>query len=253
MQNYARFFRMQNSYLKYLVITVVFFLRFLQPIYSQENKQPITVADSLFHQKQYLQAFARYEKILVNDQQYSPTMLLKMAFIKEGMHDFTGAMYYLHLYYAKTPNRAVLRKMEDLAQTHRLTGYEYSDLQFFKTQFNKYYQKILEGLLLVAVVIITFTIFRGKNKPISNSFTIAYTLYLVFILYYINYLDFGQEGIIRRNRIPVMSAPSAGAAWLATATRGHKLKLTGEKDIWYEVQWKNRRAYIRKQNILVLP
>ncbi len=244
---------MQNTYLKYLIIILVFCGVFIQPIYSQETNSSIRTADSLFTQKQYLQALLIYEKILTNEQQYSPTMLLKMAFIKEGLRDFTGAMYYLHLYYAKTPNRAVLRKMEDLAQTYRLTGYEYSDLQFFKTQFNKYYLHILEGLLLVAVVIITFTYFRRRKKTISNGFKVSFTLYLLFILYYINYLDFGQEGITRHSRIPIMSAPSAGAAWLATVSQGHKLKLTGEKDIWYEVQWKNQRAYIRKQNILILP
>ncbi|PSR54203.1 SH3 domain-containing protein [Adhaeribacter arboris] len=244
---------MQNTYLKYLSIFFVFFVISLQPTYSQENRNPITIADSLFNQKQYTEALAQYEKILVNQQQYSPSMLLKMAFIKEGLRDYTGTMYYLHLYYSKTPNRAVLRKMEDLAQSHQLTGYEYSDLQFFKTQFNKFYLHLLEGMLLLAVVIITLTTFRRKNKPISNNFKIGFTLYLAFIFYYINFLDFGQEGIIRYNRIPVMSAPSAGATWLATANQGHKLKLTGEKDIWYEVQWKNQRAYIRKQNILVLP
>lgn len=253
MQNYGRIFRMQNTCLKYLTIFFVFFSTLLQPVYSQQSTARVTAADSLFNQQQYLQAFAKYEQILKEDQQYSPTMLLKLAFIKEGLRDFTGAMYYLHLYYAKTPNRAVLRKMEDLAQTHQLTGYEYSDLQFFKTQFRKYYQNILEGLLLVAVVVITFTKFRRTSKPVTNSFKIGFTLYLAFIFYYINFLDFGQEGIIRYNRIPVMSAPSAGATWLATAASGHKLQLIGETDIWYEVRWQKNRAFIRKQNILVLP
>ena len=180
-------------------------------------------------------------------------MLLKMAFIKEVQRDYTGAMYYLHLYYSKTPNRTVLRKMEDLAQTNHLVGYEYSDLQFFKTQFRKYHLDFLEGMLLIAVVVITILYFRHKTKPVSKEFKIGFTLYLIFILYYINYLDFGQDGIIRQNSIPVMSAPSAGSAWIATATQGHKVKLTGEKDIWYEIEWKDKRAYIRKKNILLLP
>ncbi|QNF35147.1 SH3 domain-containing protein [Adhaeribacter swui] len=244
---------MQNTWAKYLLIFFVFFIGLTQPVYSQEYNFRVATADSLFNQKKYLEAFSVYENILVKDQQYSPTMLLKMAFIKEGLRDFTGAMYYLHLYYSKTPNRAVLRKMEELAQTHQLTGYEYGDLQFFKTQFRKFYLDILEGLLIVAVVVITFTFLRRKTKPVRKSFKIGFTLYLGFIFYYINYLDFGQEGIIRYNRIPIMSAPSAGAEWVATAGAGHKLKLISEKDIWYEVFWKNQRAYIRKQNILLLP
>lgn len=244
---------MQNSPLKYLTIFSVFCLAFVQPIYSQENKKNIFLADSLFNQKQYTQALTLYEKILEEEQQFSPSMLLKMAYIKEGLRDFTGVMYYLHLYYSKTPNRAVLRKMEDLAQTYRLSGYEYSDRQFFKTQLHKYYLDILEGMLLVAVSIITIIAFRRKIKSVSNKFKMGFSLYLIFIFYYINYLDFGQEGIIRQNRIPIMSAPSAGSFWLASATQGNKIRVTGEKDIWYEIEWKDKRAYIRKQNILLLP
>lgn len=253
MQNYARFLKMQTTCLKILSVFFVFFLCFSQPIYSQVNKFNVFLADSLFNQNQYTLALQHYEEILEKGALYSPSMLLKMAFIKEGSRDYTGAMYYLHLYYTKTPNRKVLRKMEDLALHHQLSGYEYSDLQFFKTQFHKYYLLILEGLLLVAVAIVTVLVSRRKIKTVSGSFKLGFVLYLAFIFYYINYLDLGQEGIIRFNRIPIMSAPSAGASWLATATKGHKLKLTGEKDIWYEVQWKNRPAYIRKQNILLLP
>jgi tetratricopeptide (TPR) repeat protein len=253
MQNYARFLNKQNSFLKYLVIIFILCGCLIQPIYSQGNIITVSAVDSLFRQKQYTLALQHYENILEKDQLYSPSMLLKMAFIKEGLGDYTGAMYYLHLYYSKTPNRTVLRKMEDLAQTHQLSGYEYSDLQFFKTQFQKYYLVILEGMLLGAVVVLTVLAVNRKTIFIGNSFKIAYVLYLVFILYYINYLDLGREGIIRQNRIPIMSAPSAGASWIATASQGHKLKLRGEQDIWYEVEWKNRRAYIRKQNILLLP
>lgn len=253
MQNYARILNMPNSSAKYLAIFFVCITGLVQPVYSQQNKTPIVRADSLFAQKQYTQAFALYRQVLEKEQQFSPSMLLKMAFIKEGLREYTGAMYYLHLYYTKTPNRTVLRKMEDLAQAHQLAGYEYSDLQFFKTQFYEYYLAILEGLLLAAVITITVMAFRFQPKLIGDAFKLGFILYLVFIFYYINYLNLGREGIIRRNRIPVMSAPAAGADWLATANQGHKLKLTGEHDIWYEVEWKNRRAYIRKQNILLLP
>ncbi len=181
-------------------------------------------------------------------------MLLKMAYIKEGLRDYTGAMYYLHLFYTKEPSRSVLRKMEELAQAHRLQGYEYNDLQFFKTQLSKHYMRILELMLLAAVVTATVMFFSWrKGHTFTGTFKLGFVLYLVFILYYINYLDLGSAGIIKRNNVAIMSAPSAGGNWLATATEGHKVPIRGEQDIWYEIRWKGEKAYIRKSNMLELP
>ncbi|WP_242917048.1 SH3 domain-containing protein [Pontibacter liquoris] len=177
-----------------------------------------------------------------------------MAYIREGLRDYTGAMYYLHLFYTKEPSRSVLKKMEELAQAHRLQGYEYNDLQFFKTQFSKYYMRLLELLLLLAVVTVTVMIVSWrKGHRFSSTFKIGFTLYLVFILYYINFLNLGVAGIIRQNNAVIMSAPSAGATWLATASKGHKVPITGEQDIWYEIRWKGEKAYIRKSNLVALP
>ncbi|WP_460922896.1 SH3 domain-containing protein [Pontibacter brevis] len=207
----------------------------------------------MFQKQHYTEAFDLYEQIL-QEQLYSPQMLLKMAYIKEGLRDYTGAMYYLHLFYTKEPSRSVLRKMEELAQAHRLQGYEYNDLQFFKTQFSKHYMRILELMLLAAVVTATVIFFRWrKGHRFSKPFQIGFTLYLLFILYYINFLNLGDAGIIKNNHVAIMSAPSAGGSWLATATEGHKVPIRGEQDIWYEIEWKGQKAFIRKSNLLELP
>ncbi len=245
---------MQNIWFKISAFLIVFFLLFAKPVYSQGDNFSLTRADSLFNKQEYTQAFEVYESILTQKQLYSPQMLLKMAYIKEGLRDYTGAMYYLHLFYTKQPSRSVLKKMEELAQAHRLNGYEYNDLQFFKTQFSKHYMRILELMLIIAVVTVTvmFLSWR-KGHKFTRPFKISFTLYLLFILYYINFLNLGDAGIIKHNHVAIMSAPSAGATWLATATEGHKVPITGEQDIWYEIKWKGETAYIRKNNLLQLP
>ncbi|MDX5348004.1 MAG: SH3 domain-containing protein [Hymenobacteraceae bacterium] len=208
----------------------------------------------MFAKKKYTESFRLYEQVLEQKQVYSPQMLLKMAFIKEGLRDYTGAMYYLHLFYTKHPSRSVLKKMEELARVHRLSGYEYSDWDFFKTQFNKYYMKILELMLILAVIVVTIIIFsKRKGQNLNPAFKLLFTCYLVFIFYYINYLSFGKEGIIRNNNVPVMSAPSAGSTWLFNSSKGHKVAITGEQDIWYEIKLKGKKVYIRKNNLLPLP
>ncbi|MGB3465691.1 MAG: hypothetical protein WBA74_10490, partial [Cyclobacteriaceae bacterium] len=53
----------------------------------------LTTADSLFQAKKYTESFELYEQIIVEDMAYSPAMLLKMAFIKEGLGDYSNALY----------------------------------------------------------------------------------------------------------------------------------------------------------------
>ncbi|WP_245590591.1 SH3 domain-containing protein [Adhaeribacter aquaticus] len=177
-----------------------------------------------------------------------------MAFIQELEKNYTSSIYYLHLYYNKTPNRSVLKKMEDLAQRQHYMGYVYSDLDFFQTQFNKHYLNILQALLMGAVGIgtILFITYR-KKRLLPIPIRVLFLFYLLFIAYYINFLRFGRKGIIQENNVAIMSAPSAASTWLATATEGHKIDLKGEQDIWYETEWMGKKAYIRKKNVLELP
>jgi hypothetical protein len=245
---------MQNLWFKISGFLLLFLALTTEPVYSQADTRSIYKADSLFNKQQYTDAFVVYDSLLQHQQLYSPQMLLKMAYIRESLRDYTGAMYYLHLFYKKQPSRSVLKKMEELGQTHRLNGYEYNDLQFFKTQFSKHYMRMLELMLLAAVVTVTI-MFIGmrKGRRFSRTFKLGFTLYLLFILYYINFLNLGDAGIIRNDQVAIMSAPSAGATWLATASQGHKVPITGEQDIWYEIRWKGQKAYVRKHNLLELP
>src|SRR6478609_6556706 len=126
---------MQNYLGKFCLFFLLgFFLR-LQPVYSQKLTPSLIQADSLYQKKEYLKSLVVYKKILEKGQEYSPQMLLKMAYMEEALHHYEQSMYYLNLYYNLHPNRAVLRKMEEVAQAHGLIGYVYSDADFFRTQF----------------------------------------------------------------------------------------------------------------------
>lgn len=225
-----------------------------QLAYAQKPTPALVEADSLFRQQDYAASFPLYKSILEQGHQYSPQMLLKMAYIQEYFQDYTATMYYLHLYYDKTPNRAVLKKMEDLALKQNYSGYEYSDWEFFQTQFNKRYLDILQGLLMVAVVVlILLARRRQRHKRFSRGLQVGFLGFLAFIGYYINFLDFGRKGLISRDNVAIMSAPAAGSSWIATASAGHKIGLKKERDIWYETEWNGRKAYIRKKNVIELP
>ena len=246
---------MSNYSTRISLIFLILSLITPQYVYSQENSLTLKKADSLFQQHQYTQSFALYRQILETEEKYSPQMLLKMAYTQEAQQNFTATIYYLHLYYNKRPGRAVLKKMEDLAQRQHFLGYEYSDFEFLRTQLQKHYLIILQGMLMLAVALLTimFIVYRQKKILPGRMVQALFVGYLLFIGFYINFFSFGRKGIIRQNDVAIMAAPAAGAPWLATATEGHRIDLKGERDIWYETEWNGQRAYIRKKNVLELP
>ena len=81
-------------------------------------------------------------------------MLLKMAFIKEGLGDYTNALYYLNLYYLKTYNKRVLKKMENLAEQNKLSGYNYDDVEFFLNIYHKFQFQI--DLLILTLILLFY-------------------------------------------------------------------------------------------------
>ncbi|MFD1754642.1 SH3 domain-containing protein [Rufibacter sediminis] len=221
---------------------------------AQSSTKSLQEADSLFNQHQYTQALTIYERLLSQKRLYSPQMLLKMAYIQEGLQQYTHSMHYLQLFYSKHPTRSVLRKMEEVGLQQHLSGYEYTDWNFFKTQFYKYYTQILELLLVGAVIAITLLLRNWTRKqPISIEAKGGFLLYLGFLFYFTNFLSLDQQGIIQNSNVPIMTAPSAGAGLVATVSLGHKVDILGEEDIWYRIEWKNQTAYIRKNNLLLLP
>ncbi|WP_232058446.1 SH3 domain-containing protein [Nibribacter ruber] len=221
---------------------------------AQSTTEKLTRADSLYNQHQYTQAFTIYEQLLTKQRVYTPQMLLKMAYVQEGLQRYTQSMYYLQLYYSKHPSRSILKKMEEVGLQQHLQGYEYTDWDFFKTQFHKYYDKILELLLIGAVVFLTILVRRWvKKKPIAKQTQGTFLVYVAFLFFYANFLTLGQQGLILNANVPIMTAPSAGAGLVTTAGVGHRVNIVGEQDIWYRIEWKDQTAYIRKNNLLLLP
>jgi hypothetical protein len=245
---------MPNISRKFYYLFCAACLLFSQPVLAQSPSQRLTQADSLFTQHRYTQALGIYENLLTQGQVYSPQMLLKMAYIHEGLQQYTKSMYYLQLYYSKHPSRSVLRKMEEVGLQQHLSGYQYTDWDFFKTQFYKYYAHILELLLAVAVIALTLLFLRWvKKRPIPLNAKVIFLLYLVFLFYFANFLTLGRQGIIQAGNAPIMTAPSAGSSLVAAVGMGHKVRVLGEQDIWYRIEWNDQTAYIRKNNLLLLP
>jgi len=236
-----------------LVIAGAFILTAITASQAQNASSLLAKADSLFAQKKYTEAYTTYLDLFQNRRLSSPEMLIKMAFINEGMGDYSMALYFLNLYYLESPDKAVLKKMEELARQHRLTGYEFDDFNILENLYHQYAFHIMAALAAMTVLLLAF-MFRMKTgkKQIPASLTVAYSAVLVLLLLTVNFGSTPSKGIITSEHAFMMDSPSAASGVVEVARQGHRVKILGEKDVWLKIKWNGRNAYIRKKNVAQL-
>lgn len=220
---------------------------------AQQTTGLLQEADSLFKEQQFTQSFILYDSLYTYYKEVTPAMLLKMAYIKEGLNDITSAQYYLNEYYLATKNEQALQKMEDLANANNLSGYQHNDFTFFFSLYYKNYNWLLIGVISLSLLLLGMMIYQRKKykiKPWLNGFFLITLLAMLFAL-----VNFGRDynrGVIIKNNTYVMSAPSSGANLIDVLTKGHKVEIDGKKDVWYQIEWNGEEAYIKAKNVKLL-
>ncbi len=247
-------FRIQNLTFKKNLFFLVISLSAATAGQGQAMREQLKEADSLFKQKRYTQSFDIYHHILDSANNASPAMLLKMAFIREGLGDYSQALYYLNLYYLRTNNKRALRKMEDLANKYNLHGYRYTDLEFFLNIFRRYYLIFVTAIGSMSLMFLAYIIYKKRRLRERPGFSLFYfILTLIMLFYMVNFGNVYNKGIIMKPRSYLMAGPSSGSGLIAIADQGHRLRIKGHEDVWVKVQWEGHDAYIREGNILEIP
>ncbi|RIW17019.1 SH3 domain-containing protein [Algoriphagus lacus] len=225
----------------------IFFLLFLQSIHCQANVPQLLVADSLFQQRSYKEAMEIYQ---LNYQLgiYSPSMLLKMAFISEGIGDNENATLYLSKYYDLSPNPQTITKIKSLTGQNELIGYEVSDGMRFVLFLVEYKEIIVAALTLVLIMSLIFLWSKGK-KLTEARFYWPSVILITLIFATNNFLQAPNAALVTKSPTLIVSEPSAGGELVDLVEPGHRVKIKASKDIWYEVEWKEKIAYIRKDNV----
>jgi hypothetical protein len=250
LQIYSLMTRIQNLVFKIIPILTILLGFFIIPSGAQEVDPDLTRADSLFTQKKFTQSFEIYQQIIRSNGNASPAMLLKMAFIREGLGDYPTALYYLNLYYLQTHNKRALRKMEDIARKYDLKGYQYTDFEFFLNIFYRYYFTIVLVLSSLLVLLLSYMIYKKRKLREKPGWSLFYSILTLLILFYV--VNFGKtyhKGIIIHPDTYLMEGPSAGSRLIAIAEPGHRLRIKGREDVWIKVEWENKDAYIRENNL----
>jgi len=233
------------------LISFIFILPIQVAIALSQPANPLLLkADSLFIDQQFTQSFDLYDSIYNYQGEASPAMLLKMAYIKEGLNDITSAQYYLNEYYLATSNEQALQKMEDLADSNDLSGYQHNDITFFFNLYYKNYNWLVIGLISICVILLAVIIYQRKQfktAPWANGFFLLLLLGGLFVL-----VNFGKDynrGVIIKNNTFIMAAPSSAAELVDVIGKGHKVIVNGNKDVWYKIEWQDHEGYVKAKNV----
>ncbi len=226
-----------------LSLSLVFNLR------AQPVNRIVEKADSLFASKQYTQSLELYKQVL-DQKTYSESVLLKMAYIQEGLGQISESLYYLNLYYLASNDKSALKKMEDVASANRLQGYQVSQARQVNYFLRSNYDVITKILLGFFVLLFGILIFqkRRQKKPMAIAVMLLLALTVFFI--HINFSQKTNMGIVHNNGTYLMSGPSAGSSVVDIIEEGHLLDLLGKDDVWIHVKWRNQDAYIKEDKIL---
>jgi hypothetical protein len=237
---------MQNRCLNIaLAVSGLLFLLLVSRAESPASQ--LSKADSLFQLKKYTQSLELYAA-LFNQQHYSQAMLLRMAFIEEGLSRYADAIYYLNLYYNRTFDEAAMAKIKELASANNFSGYEQTDMDKMALAWRRYGHLVTLVLTSIAFLLTLLLLIMAKEKVRRKSIWLAQSSVLLLLLIHLNY-PFEKEAIILNDTAYLMSGPSAGASVVAEISEGHRVKVLGKEDVWVKIKWKNRSVFVRESNV----
>lgn len=207
-------------------------------------------ADSLYNAQRFSAAADLYRESLQKEKKTSRAALLRLAFIEEGRDDVVMCLYYLQQFYLLQPLPEVRRKMEEMAELHKLQGYSIDEADYAYYLYRRYAPWVEKGLFGMAFILFCFLLYR-KIKGVSLGYSPIFTLlFLAASAYFLNFSLPYKRSIVGGEKMLLMSAPSSGSLLLGTIDRGHRLEWLDQEDVWYEVKWNEKKGWIKKSGML---
>ncbi len=213
----------------------------------RSQNQLLIKADSLFDQKKYTEALAIYQELYQSDFT-SSAILLKMSFIQNASGDYPDALYYMNKYYLKSADRAVISKIEEVAQANNLNGYNYNDISHCTALLNKYRVWIIL-LLVLLMILLTVGILKKKQKKQKPVGLFIIQIMVAVVFFLIVNPKATVRGIIVSDQTLLKSGPSAGAEPLEIIDKGHRVKVLGKDKIWSRILWDGEEVYVRNRRL----
>jgi uncharacterized protein YgiM (DUF1202 family) len=142
--------------------------------------------------------------------------------------------------------------MEDLAAKHKLSGYRYTDLEYFISLYNQNYYYIIFFFLFSAFTYFIYLVIKKIRKRPLGFRPAIFILILGTAYILTNYDIIPPKGIVSRSGTWLMKAPSAAAPTIAMIDKGHRVMILDKEDVWYRILWDDQSAYILESNLLLI-
>jgi len=219
-------------------------------VMSQSFDFRLKMADSLFNQRKFTQSLELYKEIF-EQKSYSPAMLLRMAFVEEGLGHTALSLYYLNIYYQLTRNEQALEKMEQTADALQLKGYQITPFDRFLNVLASYRLPIT-GFLALGTVLFGISAFRARGKDMQWFIVVVQFVFGAALVFLIN-IDLRQDaGVVTKAPVYIMSGPSSGSRVVDIIGNGHKLRIDDTEDVWVKVEWEGKTGWVRESVLMKL-
>jgi hypothetical protein len=208
-----------------------------------QGKLSLGQCDSLFDAGLYTAALQGYEILYKGDRIATNAMLLKMAYIYEGMGDYTMCLYMLHKYYNRNPDHEVLRRMAELAAKHEIGGYTYKEEAYILSLYKLYEKELLQvGVLLSAVLCVAIGVGKWRRGSVSFGLVFFFLLAVLFTAVVVNRSVEKEYGIVMQDGIWIYEAPASGSSAFLRLARGTRVELGSITDKWYKATIEDKRV-----------
>ena len=235
---------MQRPLLKF----VCFFICLIAFSYSSRanNTSVLQRADSLFEAKRYTESLHLYEELYANGLS-SKSMLLKMAFIHEGLENKSEALFFLNRYFFESKDKLALQKIDEIANKYSLSGYDSPESDILYGWYLRNFDFVQYLLAIFMMLVITYAIFLKLKKQLNRSLFLIMMLFTSLLL--ILHTQVGsrwKKGIAMHEATVLMKGPSAASGVSRVVPSGTRFNIINKKDNWLVVKVDNGKAYVRE-------
>jgi len=206
-------------------------------------------ADSLFKLKQFTQSFEIYNR-LFHQKKYSPAMLLKMAYIQDGLGHLSQSLFFLNLYYQASHDEQALAKIKEVAAKNKLEGYTPSESTTALAFLKENYFPIAGIIISIVCFLLAMEVYRKRMSKKIIGLVLIQIFFLAVLFIHINFATSIEQGIVTGPSTYLMSGPSAGASVVSIIPEGNQLEIVGHSDVWLKVKWMDKIAYVKENSVL---
>ncbi|MBC8110194.1 MAG: hypothetical protein H7Y04_03950, partial [Verrucomicrobia bacterium] len=92
-----------------------------------------------------------------------------------------------------------------------------------------------------------------KKKFVPHRRNITFAIFLSLLLGLFNFPQNTTHAIVKHDDTALWTAPSGGSEIKTFLGKGHRLPVSGNKDVWVLIKWEGENLYVHQKNIWQLP